>query len=306
MEAEHTEWLIPCNLDHYDLTNALIKLKKIDWRQTKTIKNAQVGDIVYIYCSSKKTTGTIAFKGAVLDVNKSRVTNDDTDFGGSLDLAPCFEIAVFREYDFNKELTFNELKKHGLKGSIMGPRKVKGELASYLHKCDKLQIASDRVKGTIPPACLIDFPIKIKEDLSVIEAVDEQGLDPSYSEEEIIKHADSLDMDVLKKIAKKQSNKKPKKVKASVEQIQRNIYIAEYAKRKAKGTCQLCGNPAPFNRADGEPYLESHHIVWLSKGGEDSIENTVALCPNCHRKMHVLNDSKDIEYLMQVSGKDAD
>ncbi|WP_296863638.1 HNH endonuclease [Thermosyntropha sp.] len=32
----------------------------------------------------------------------------------------------------------------------------------------------------------------------------------------------------------------------------------------------------------GEP-----HIEWLSRGGTDTIDNTVALCPNCHRKMHV-------------------
>ncbi|MGA2227240.1 MAG: HNH endonuclease, partial [Syntrophobacteraceae bacterium] len=24
------------------------------------------------------------------------------------------------------------------------------------------------------------------------------------------------------------------------------------------------------------------------ENGEESIENTVALCPNCHRKMHIL------------------
>lgn len=48
---------------------------------------------------------------------------------------------------------------------------------------------------------------------------------------------------------------------------------------------------------DGKPYFECHHIDWISKGGSDSNENTVALCPNCHRKMHVLNDPKDVEKL---------
>ncbi len=65
--------------------------------------------------------------------------------------------------------------------------------------------------------------------------------------------------------------------------------IVEYAKRKADGTCQLCNRPAPFKDPDGEPYLEIHHIIPLAEGGEDSIGNVVALCPNCHRKMHVLN-----------------
>jgi 5-methylcytosine-specific restriction endonuclease McrA len=34
-----------------------------------------------------------------------------------------------------------------------------------------------------------------------------------------------------------------------------------------------------------------------TEGGEDSIENAVALCPNCHRKMHVLNLTPDIKKL---------
>jgi len=72
-------------------------------------------------------------------------------------------------------------------------------------------------------------------------------------------------------------------------QYTRNPYISEHAKRRAKGICQLCLQPAPFKAKSGDPFLETHHIQWLSKGGEDSIKNTVALCPNCHRKMHLLN-----------------
>jgi len=67
---------------------------------------------------------------------------------------------------------------------------------------------------------------------------------------------------------------------------ERNPYIAEIAKRRAKGVCQLCKNPSPFNDKQGRPYLEEHHIIWLSKGGQDSMNNVVALCPNCHAKMH--------------------
>jgi 5-methylcytosine-specific restriction protein A len=77
----------------------------------------------------------------------------------------------------------------------------------------------------------------------------------------------------------------------------RNQTISEYAKRKANGLCQLCNQPAPFHYPDGEPYLETHHIEWLSKDGKDLIENTVALCPNCHRKMHVLNLPADVAIL---------
>lgn len=67
--------------------------------------------------------------------------------------------------------------------------------------------------------------------------------------------------------------------------------------KKAQGYCQLCDSKAPFKNRDGEDYLESHHIIPLSQGGEDSIENVIALCPNCHRKMHVLGLEEDIKKL---------
>lgn len=79
----------------------------------------------------------------------------------------------------------------------------------------------------------------------------------------------------------------------------RDRYVSEYAKQRAQGYCQLCEKPAPFVDRDGKPYLETHHIVWLSDGGEDSIANTVALCPNCHRKMHILNSEDDVKTLLK-------
>jgi 5-methylcytosine-specific restriction protein A len=81
-------------------------------------------------------------------------------------------------------------------------------------------------------------------------------------------------------------------------QYQRNVWVAEHAKRRANGTCQLCTKPAPFMDSKGKPYLETHHIEWLSTGGADTISNTVALCPNCHRKMHVINDEADRKFLI--------
>ncbi|OPX61938.1 MULTISPECIES: HNH endonuclease signature motif containing protein [unclassified Methanoregula] len=73
--------------------------------------------------------------------------------------------------------------------------------------------------------------------------------------------------------------------------------VSEYARRRANGTCQLCNQNAPFVTADGEPYLEIHHIIPLIDGGEDVIGNVVALCPNCHRKMHLLNLPPDVALL---------
>lgn len=55
----------------------------------------------------------------------------------------------------------------------------------------------------------------------------------------------------------------------------------------ANGACGGCNKDAPFKRAsDGSPYLEVHHRVPLADGGEDTVANAIALCPNCHRQRH--------------------
>ena len=79
----------------------------------------------------------------------------------------------------------------------------------------------------------------------------------------------------------------PKKIEfVSISFIRNPDVVAEVLSR-ANGHCEYCQNPAPFvRRADKSPYLEVHHIKMLSEGGEDTVANAVALCPNCHRKVH--------------------
>jgi 5-methylcytosine-specific restriction protein A len=100
-----------------------------------------------------------------------------------------------------------------------------------------------------------------------------------------------------KKAAQSPENPVQKVVTTSV--YSRNPNVGALAKLKAEGICQLCNNPAPFTGKNKMPYLEAHHIVWLSEGGTDIIENTVALCPNCHKKMHILNLESDVKFLQK-------
>ncbi|MBP1920282.1 HNH endonuclease [Youngiibacter multivorans] len=116
------------------------------------------------------------------------------------------------------------------------------------------------------------------------------------------KIAQKLSLKDLKRIAEKNESEIVSSRKVMSNAYIRDAYVAEYAKRKANGVCQLCGHKAPFSTSAGVPYLECHHIEWISNGGSDTIENTVALCPNCHRKMHVLNLISDKEKLI-MAGK---
>ena len=73
--------------------------------------------------------------------------------------------------------------------------------------------------------------------------------------------------------------------------------VNKATKKRAHGICQLCNSPAPFIDKNGNPFLEVHHVKWLSRGGSDSTDNTVALCPNCHRRVHILDLQEDIDKL---------
>jgi 5-methylcytosine-specific restriction protein A len=67
----------------------------------------------------------------------------------------------------------------------------------------------------------------------------------------------------------------------------RNADVVAEVLIRANGTCERCGKNAPFLRAkDGTPYLEVHHKEKLANGGDDTVENAIALCPNCHRREH--------------------
>ena len=79
----------------------------------------------------------------------------------------------------------------------------------------------------------------------------------------------------------------PLKIVATATVFDRNADVVAEVLFRAKGVCEDCRIPAPFRRrSDGSPYLEVHHRVPLAEGGEDTVENAVALCPNCHRRKH--------------------
>ena len=86
-----------------------------------------------------------------------------------------------------------------------------------------------------------------------------------------------------------------------VEVKERSTLVAEIVKERAAGVCQLCNKPAPFFNKKGEAYLECHHVIWIARGGADEVYNAVALCPNCHRKMHILDEKSDVDYLMEIA-----
>nr|WP_241909304.1 HNH endonuclease signature motif containing protein [Vibrio breoganii] len=104
--------------------------------------------------------------------------------------------------------------------------------------------------------------------------------------EEAIKHSFKDTPDNRKKRLLS-SNKRPKKIQTTTHIFKRNPDVIVEVLLRADGICERCQQKAPFIRGrGGTPYLEVHHIKRLADGGDDSIENAQALCPNCHRELH--------------------
>ncbi|HVM50341.1 MAG TPA: HNH endonuclease signature motif containing protein [Candidatus Acidoferrum sp.] len=83
------------------------------------------------------------------------------------------------------------------------------------------------------------------------------------------------------------ASKKPQQLRIITIGFRRNPDVVAEVLFRAGGKCERCNRRAPFRRAsDGRPYLEVHHSIRLADGGNDTVENAIALCPNCHRKAH--------------------
>ncbi|CAB5502903.1 5-methylcytosine-specific restriction enzyme A [Bathymodiolus thermophilus thioautotrophic gill symbiont] len=97
----------------------------------------------------------------------------------------------------------------------------------------------------------------------------------------------SLDSSETRKSRLKVAVKKPQELEVITKVYIRNPDVVAETLNRANGICEKCNHPAPFKRAkDNTPYLEVHHKIHLANGGYDTIENTLALCPNCHRELH--------------------
>lgn len=101
----------------------------------------------------------------------------------------------------------------------------------------------------------------------------------------------------------KQANKKPISTFAQTRIFIRNADVVVEVLQRANGVCDYCDQPAPFMKdSDGQGFLEVHHITPLADNGDDTIENAVALCPNCHRQAHHGKNSFNIGRLEKKYG----
>lgn len=76
-----------------------------------------------------------------------------------------------------------------------------------------------------------------------------------------------------------------KKTEKVIEAFERNRKAVRDLKRLYK-SCQVTGDQFVFTKANGEPYLEVHHLVPLGEGGSDHPANLVVISAHIHRMLH--------------------
>lgn len=93
----------------------------------------------------------------------------------------------------------------------------------------------------------------------------------------------------------------PRASVTSVTIFARDPNVKAWVLARAGGECEACRAPAPFVTADDLPFLEVHHVRQLADKGADLVTNAVALCPNCHRRLHYGKDAHEYrEKLFQL------
>ncbi|WP_206483264.1 HNH endonuclease [Thalassotalea sp. G2M2-11] len=97
-----------------------------------------------------------------------------------------------------------------------------------------------------------------------------------------------------------EGNQSPGTSSSPVTQFVRDPAVVAWVLNVAQKNCECCKQKAPFEKDDGSPFLEVHHVLRLADGGPDVISNAVALCPNCHRELHYgVNRAKLTERLYE-------
>lgn len=81
------------------------------------------------------------------------------------------------------------------------------------------------------------------------------------------------------------SKEEVKKTEKVVKTFERNRKAVRELKKLYK-SCQISGDTYVFAKANGEPYLEVHHLIPLGEGGADEPSNLVVLSAHIHRMLH--------------------
>ena len=157
-----------------------------------------------------------------------------------------------------------------------------------------VSVASSKYQRVVEAGIKEAYPEKSEEEVAAyLERTFTYQVEINHSDqtlkakwEEALAAAKKLSEEERTKLLK-EAPQKPKRIITTTTCFEYNPVVIATRLALAEGKCEKCGQEAPFISAlDGMPYLEVHHIKSIAEGGEDTVDNTIALCPNCHKEIH--------------------
>lgn len=82
------------------------------------------------------------------------------------------------------------------------------------------------------------------------------------------------------------SRAEPQRREYLIETFARNRGWVVEAKNRFGAYCMCSDCKNTFNKPDGKPYIEVHHIIPMADGGEDGLWNLAVLCAHHHKMAH--------------------
>lgn len=175
--------------------------------------------------------------------------------------------SIVRDLLLDETLTRSEVNQ-----SVRWNLTLKGDELHVSHRAGKIDIAEFRRARLIVEDTTSTQLLELQEHEAAFNAKVEHSLKESAS---------------TRRARLRVATKLPARVLTLAHVYARNPDVVAEVLMRANGVCEICRKSAPFRRAkDGSPYLEVHHKTQLAAKGEDTIENAIAVCPNCHRHAH--------------------
>ena len=125
---------------------------------------------------------------------------------------------------------------------------------------------------------------------------------PEYQLEEAVEK----DEEAVKKVIREyQSGLAEYRVDHLVQQPSRSRVLSRQIHQMYNSRCQICGFDPVL--VYGVEACHSHHLIYLSRGGEDSLDNMVLLCPNHHSVIHATDavfDFRDLSFIFAANHRE--
>lgn len=308
------------NIGFTDVDGCILLVRPTQWSQTGLsnqpathfagkeiiIRNATLHDEVKIKIKSEGKSAAIA---EIIDHNPEETLPPDTEtkfLSGQIELSDDNILQYFgiSSSDSPTELSSNENTIQTKDADLVQPISAFQFLSAI--ECDQLVYFCINCRSVILSEstkrcelCQSDGRDKIQnagENDTASNSINSSNFQDKQDDSDIAELRDKAMRDAVEEI----TNSNDKQHDSSTSPYTRSQSVSNYVKARANGSCEGCGDAAPFMSKTGEPYLHAHHIYELTDGGADTPDTVIALCPNCHYRVHHGKDGEEYnEKLLQ-------